>query len=593
MLSATGSLRGALRRGPRSTEELVDAYGLRCTQVRDLLVRYLDERRPSVDYSTLRQLATKLAKNFWGDLERHHPGFDSLHLPAEVAAAWKERLRLVTRRDGATAPRKERFSILMSVQAFYQDIREWALEDASWAPFVTPCPIARGELDGMAKHKKAVQAAMHQRVRDRLPHLSRRVDGAEQHRHNMAEALDTATKTLVEGIFEHSGARYRRLPRYAPTRQRSSRHRGAPAVLIERVDTRDQVSLTHAEDEAFWAWAIVETLRHTGIRIEELLELTHLALVQYRLPDTGEVVPMLQIVPSKSNEERVLLVSPELASVLASIITRLRTRHGGHIPTVSRYDPHEKITGPALPHLFQRITRYSWNTSVISANGVYKLLQLVVGQSGITDDMGQPLRYAPHDFRRIFTTDAVIGGLPVHIAAKLLGHRHISTTESYLAVFQDELVRTCRAFLDKRRALRPGEEYREPTDAEWNEFHQHFHLRKLELGDCGRPYGSPCQHEHACIRCPMLRVNPKQRGQLVEIVHNLGERIQEAKLNGWLGEVQGLNTSLEAAKKKLVSLDRSIRRNQSSKDTGPTLLGIPTIGQPGTLTSEGPRTVSE
>jgi hypothetical protein len=38
-----------------------------------------------------------------------------------------------------------------------------------------------------------------------------------------------------------------------------------------------------------------------------------------------------------------------------------------------------------------------------------------------------------------------------------------------------------------RRAMRPSEDYREPTDVEWAEFQQRFHLRKLELGDCGRP----------------------------------------------------------------------------------------------------------
>jgi hypothetical protein len=26
---------------------------------------------------------------------------------------------------------------------------------------------------------------------------------------------------------------------------------------------------------------------------------------------------------------------------------------------------------------------------------------------------------------------------------------------------------------------------------EWQEFQQHFELRKLELGTCGRPYGTP------------------------------------------------------------------------------------------------------
>lgn len=49
-----GGLREAVRVGQRPTSELVDAYQLRCVPVRDLLVRYLDERRPGLDYSSLR-----------------------------------------------------------------------------------------------------------------------------------------------------------------------------------------------------------------------------------------------------------------------------------------------------------------------------------------------------------------------------------------------------------------------------------------------------------------------------------------------------------------------------------------------------------
>ncbi len=41
-------------------------------------------------------------------------------------------------------------------------------------------------------------------------------------------------------------------------------------------------------------------------------------------------------------------------------------------------------------------------------------------------------------------------------------------------------------FIARRRALRPSEEYREPTDGEWNEFLAHFEKRKVELGLQGR-----------------------------------------------------------------------------------------------------------
>jgi hypothetical protein len=69
----------------------------------------------------------------------------------------------------------------------------------------------------------------------------------------------------------------------------------------------------------------------------------------------------------------------------------------------------------------------------------------------------------------------------------------------------------------------------------------------------------------------MLRVDPGQRSRLIEIVRNLTDRIAEAKLNGWLGEVEGLNVSLEAARTKLTSLDRS------RVPPNVTQLGIPTI----------------
>jgi hypothetical protein len=71
----------------------------------------------------------------------------------------------------------------------------------------------------------------------------------------------------------------------------------------------------------------------------------------------------------------------------------------------------------------------------------------------------------------------------------------------------------------------------------------------------------------------MLRVEPRQRARLVEIAHNLTDRIAEARANGWLGEVQGLQISLDAARKKLTSLDR-LARNTA---LGPINIGMPAV----------------
>jgi hypothetical protein len=294
------------------------------------------------------------------------------------------------------------------------------------------------------------------------------------------------------------------------------------------------------EDNAFWCAAVIEVLRRTGVRIEELLELTHLSLRQYQAP-TGEMVPLLQISPSKTDRERVVPADPDLVAVLARILRRIKAAEG-HVPLLARYDCHERTFGPPLPHLFQR--PYQHRLDVISPARVRRMLTDLAVRAAIVDVDGTPLRFTPHDFRRIFATETVNSGLPIHIAAKLLGHLDLNTTQGYIAVYPQEVIRHFRRFVDQRRARRPSEEYREPTDGEWAEFRDHFSLRKVALGTCDRPYGTPCQHEHACIRCPMLRPDPTQLPRLVEIEVNTRERLREAHQMQWLGEVSGLQDSL-------------------------------------------------
>lgn len=178
--------------------------------------------------------------------------------------------------------------------------------------------------------------------------------------------------------------------------------------------------------------------------------------------------------------------------------------------------------------------------------------------------------YQFHDFRRMFVTDVIANGLPPHIAMVICGHKDISTTMGYKAINPTEAIEAHRGFIARRRALRPGEEYRSLTDQEWEEFLGHFEKRKLSVGTCGRAYGTSCAHEHACIRCPMLRPDPTQRKRLEDIRDNLSARIIEAEQEGWLGEVEGLKTSLASTNEKLTQL--TVRAAKSVMFTD---LGIP------------------
>ncbi|GAA2651384.1 hypothetical protein GCM10010425_75630 [Streptomyces spororaveus] len=92
--------------GQLSIEELVDRYPIRCRPIRDLLVDYLRERQPSLDFASLDAISRSLAGLFWTRIEALSPGIDTLLLPPVLARTWKEDLstkrRTITGPDGAT-----------------------------------------------------------------------------------------------------------------------------------------------------------------------------------------------------------------------------------------------------------------------------------------------------------------------------------------------------------------------------------------------------------------------------------------------------------------------------------------------------------
>ncbi len=94
---------------------------------------------------------------------------------------------------------------------------------------------------------------------------------------------------------------------------------------------------------------------------------------------------------------------------------------------------------------------------------------------------------------------SLMNGMPPHIAQLLAGHRDINTTMGYKAAYPEEVINAHRAFIARRRATRPSEEYRVPSDEEWEDFLGHFERRRVALGDCGRAYGTSCIHEHSCF----------------------------------------------------------------------------------------------
>lgn len=471
-----GLLQAVAGRRP-SVPEMVDSYGIRSQLVRDMLVRYLQIREPSVDYSTLRWMVYELVKNFWLDIEAHNPEANSLRISFEEGRAWLNRFT-----HGAISTKHR---TLFMVRGLYLDIASWATEDAYWAQWAAPSFLTREDTSGATKHKRRTQARIHQRIRDLNPLLPKLLTSAAQELKDSQALLAAGTAADQGQEFEHQGITYQR----CEMRQRTTNApRGSGRVWVVGGPYERRFDLSQLEDNCFWSWALINTLNETGVRIEELVEITTHAFSIYRLPETGEALPLLQIVPSKTDRQRILLISPELAHVFAFVKKRIATADG-RVPQAVRYDEAERVYSPPLPYLFQLHTGSERRT--MSPTWVRIAIKDAVRRAGIHDENGDDYKFTPHDFRRLFATAALSAGLPIHILAKLMGHQNISTTQGYAAIHDEVTLRHFRGFLDRRRALRPPDDYLEPTEAEISEFHEHFKKRKVELGSCGRAYGTP------------------------------------------------------------------------------------------------------
>ena len=249
--------------GQRTPAELIGRYRLACQPVRDLLVDYLQERQPALDYASLNHLAQHLGRWFWQDLEHHHPGIDTLRLPPEVATAWKQRLRskITVPRPGGAAQRGPRLSCrhtLLAVRALYLDLAQWAAEDpARWGRWAAPSPVTKADIN-WRKETRHCKSRMDARTRERLPLLPALVRHAAQRHQHAEELLRAACQTRPGATFTAAGQTLIRSLTRAPT----------PRVWAEDPVTGKRQDLTREEDQAFWTWAIIEVLRATGVRVE-------------------------------------------------------------------------------------------------------------------------------------------------------------------------------------------------------------------------------------------------------------------------------------------------------------------------------------
>ena len=462
-----GPQHGSTRRNrvaQRTAAELVDIAGVP-ERFRAVTVGYLDEYRARVGavYSSVRGKSIALG-HWWAFIDMHHPEVRScvdvrpIHTREFLEYA-KERARAKRRRlanDDGLDDRGTAYVWVGAVRLFFADLATWGMDDGSplagHAPPGNPLGTREQSAMEIGKIKRRRGAAM------------------------------AATVIELE----------RELPKvraFAFTEW--DRHRSGPRVTVRLQD--------EPEWKSFWAWALLELLVQSGLRIEEALELTTLDVLRRELPD-GRRYYLLHVKPSKYDRARVVPIGDGLGRVIAEIVGHVQTFYGtAEIPSQRMWCSYEKHWRPAAPYLFQGVTGHP---SVVDHNTVRKRLAGLAEGAGISRADGTALTLRPHDCRRMFASEHLNNSTPVHVIQALLGHASIETVMIYAKLYPTTLVEEYRKTLQSIYQAHGGDDaFVAPTLAEWQALDQACVMRDMGTHLCALPVGQHCPKGLVCLGC--------------------------------------------------------------------------------------------
>ena len=280
-------------RGQPSCEQLIDRYRIACRPVRDVLVDYLRERQPAVDFSIPADTWPTCSASCFGPIWRPTT-------PASTRCSCP-----------ATSPRPGSSACSPAPEDHHGDGgpgqtgRGWTGAACSprygpstsiWPSGPTTTRPAGGRGRCAARSAPATPPTRRTAHTASPGWTTAPANGCRCCRRWSPgwTAERARTAELLAAAEQHPARRavHRRRGDPAPGGAEDRDHR--PHLGRTR-DTGRRRDLSFEEHRGFWTWAVVEVLRHTGIRIEELTELSHHSLIQYRLPATGELIPLLQI----------------------------------------------------------------------------------------------------------------------------------------------------------------------------------------------------------------------------------------------------------------------------------------------------------
>ena len=306
-----------------------------------------------------------------------------------------------------------------------------------------------------------------------------------------------------------------------------------PRALPPDVDAAVMAAVASLEDR--FARAGITVLRHTGLRIGELLDLELDHLVDYGTNGTWLRVPL-----GKLNNERSVPVDNTALEALDDWLT--------HRPS-QRARPHPR-DGHLADFIFVERGRRLGTTRI------QRGIRDAVIAAGLTGPEGQPLRVVAHQLRHTWATELANAGMSMQALMTLLGHRSPAMTIRYARLASPALKAAydqAAGKIARRIPIAPAGRPATPDRVEW--LAAEMLKTRVAHGYCSRDLAADaCPYANICETCPNFATTADFAPAIDAQLADVRQLRDDAEARGWTSETarhQRVITSLESHLRRL------------------------------------------
>jgi integrase len=313
-----------------------------------------------------------------------------------------------------------------------------------------------------------------------------------------------------------------------------------PRALPPDVDAALMAAAGELDDR--FARVGITVLRHTGLRIGELLDLEVVHLVDYGPSGTWLRVPI-----GKLNNERSVPLDDVALAALDEWLA--------HRPA-ERARPHPR-DGHAANFIFVERGRR------LGVARIRRGLSQAVAAAALSGPDDQPLHVSAHQLRHTWATELANGGMSMQALMALLGHRSPEMTIRYARLASPTLKAAydeAAGKIARRIPLAPPGRPAIPDRVEW--LASEMLKTRVAHGYCSRELAAEaCAYANICETCPNFVTTPEFAAALEVQLADVRLLRNDAADRGWTAEVGRHQRVVD-------SIERHLRRLSGEAPTG-------------------------